>query len=90
MSSEAIKAIGYTDNGRVGMLVIMQLSRDEAKQLHDQAKSKDGISFEANLSMDPDYCEKIAQALTAAAAQARKKNNERDRPNADQGRPTIH
>lgn len=69
-SSEAVKALGYTDDGKVGMLLLMKLTKKEAKQLYDQAKAQDGISFETNLSMDPEYCLDLAEKLKLTAVKA--------------------
>lgn len=74
MALEAVRGIGYTDDGKVGMLLILKLNKKEAKQLYRQAKENgDGISLEANLSMDPDYTFKLADALKLAATEAREK-----------------
>ena len=71
---EAIRAIGYTDDGKIGILLIMRLTKKEAKQLYQQAKQNgDGISFETNLSMDPDYCLDLSEKLKLTAIEAREK-----------------
>jgi len=72
--SEAVQAIGYTDDGKVGVLISISLSLDECRQLYEQAQSQeDGVSFAANLSMAPEYVDNLVLNLKIAALEARKK-----------------
>jgi len=72
--SEAVQAIGYTDDGKVGVLISISLSLDECRQLYEQAQSQeDGVSFGANLSMAPEYVDNLVLNLKIAALEARKK-----------------
>jgi len=74
MIDEAVRAIGYTDDGKVSILLKLSLGLDECRQLYEEAQSqKDGVSFAANLSMIPEYVDALVLNLKIAALEARKK-----------------
>ena len=75
MSQEAIQAVGFTDDGMVGMLIRIEI---------------DGQQYAANIAMNPDYTENLSKTLLEAARQAREKFNVRNGANNNKGKPTSH
>lgn len=72
MSQEAIQAVGFTDDGKVGVLLHLEIN---------------GERFAANIAMDPDYTDNFAKTLKKAAKQAREKINVRNGPNPNKSSP---
>jgi len=84
---EAIQAIGYTDDGQIGILVNISLTADEARQIYEQAQQQGGITFGANLAMSPDYADGFIEGLKSASEGAK---NVRNSKHIDQGGATLH
>lgn len=73
--SEAVKGVGYTDDGMVGVLIEIELG---------------GQTVQANLAMDPEYTVEFSRHLLEAAKQAKVKRDEQDSQNPDKGGSSIH